>query len=132
MLKPLKTHGLSFTTGKIQWDLYKSALGNVPTPIATRLIWAENVQRYCCVEARKRADKIYINTQLERCQPITHDTIIVQRTTAVEQPRRIIAHLFSPDSFGHPIQAENSTSYLVEIKDIHLKFVLGVLNLEVH
>ena len=127
-LKSFKTHGLSFTTGKIQWDLYKSVLSNSPTSTATRLIWAENVQRYCYLEARKRADKIYINTQLERCQPITHDTIIVQRTTAVEQPRRIIAHLFSPDSFGHPIQAENSTSYLVEIKDIHLKFVLGVLN----
>ena len=128
MLKSLKAHGLSFTTGKIQWDLYKSVLGDSPTSIATRLIWAENVQRYCYLEARKRADRIYINTQLERGQPITHDTIIVQRTTAVEQPRRIIAHLFSPDSFGYPIQAENNTSYLAEIEDMHLKFVLGILN----
>ena len=127
-LKSFKTHGLSFTTGKIQQNLYRSVLGNVPTSVATRLIWAENVQRYCCVEARKRADRIYINAQLERCQPITHDTIIAQRTTAVEQPRRIIAHLFSPDNFGYPIQAENGTSYLEEAKDIHLKFVLGILN----
>ena len=126
--KSFKTHGLSFTTGKIQWDLYKSALGNVPTPIGTRLIWAENVQRYCYLDARKRADKIYINKRLEKYQPIRHDTIIVQRVTAVEQPRRIIAHLFSPDSFGCPIQAENHTSYLAEAKDIHLKFVLGILN----
>ena len=128
MLKSFKTHGLSFTTGKIQWDLYRSVLGDSPTPIATRLIWAENVQRYCYLEARTRADRIYINARLERCQPITHDTIIIQRTTAVEQPRRIIAHLFSPDSFGYPIQAENNTSYLVEIEDMHLKFVLGILN----
>ena len=128
MLKTFKTHGLSFTTGKIQWDLYKSVLGDVPIPNATRLIWAENVQRYCYSEARKRADRVFINTQLERCQPIPHDTIVVQRTTAVEQERRIIAHLFSPGSFGYPIQAENNTSYLVEVKDIHLKFVLGTLN----
>ena len=126
--KSLKTHGLSFTTGKIQWDLYKSVLGDVPNPIATRLIWAENVQRYCYSEARKRADRIYINAPLEQCQPIKHDSIIVQRTTAVEQERRIIAHLFSPDSFGYPIQAENNTSYLVEVKDLDLKFVLGILN----
>ena len=119
---------VSFTTGKIQWDLYRSVLGDSPTPIATRLIWAENVQRYCYLETRTRADRIYINARLERCQPITHDTIIIQRTTAVEQPRRIIAHLFSPDSFGYPIQAENNTSYLVEIEDMHLKFVLGILN----
>ena len=127
-LKSFKTHGLSFTTGKIQWDLYKSVLSNSPTPTATRLIWAENVQRYCYLDARKRADRIYINTRLEKYQPITHDTIIVQRVTAVEQPRRIIAHLFSPDSFGYPIQAENHTSYLEEIADMHLKFVLGILN----
>ena len=128
MLKSFKTHGLSFTTGKIQWDLYKSVLGDVPIPTATRLIWAENVQRYHYSEARKRADRIYINAQLEKCQPITHDTIIVQRTTAVEQERRIIAHLFSPDSFGYPIQAENHTSYLTEAEDVPLKFVLGILN----
>ena len=127
-LKSLKTHGLSFTTGKIQWDLFKSVLGDVPNPIATRLIWAENVQRYCYSEARKRAGRIYINAPLEQCQPIKHDSIIVQRTTAVEQERRIIAHLFSPDSFGYPIQAENNTSYLVQVKDIRLEFVLGILN----
>ena len=127
-LTSFKTHGLSFTTGKIQWDLYKSVLGDSPTSIATRLIWAENVQRYCYLDARKRADRIYINTRLEKYQPITHDTIVVQRVTAVEQPRRIIAHLFSPDSFGSPIQAENHTSYLEEAKDMHLKFVLGILN----
>ena len=128
MLKSFKTHGLSFTTGKIQWDLYKSVLGDVPIPIATRLIWAENVQRYHYSGARKRADRIYINAPLEKCQPITHDTIIVQRTTAVEQERRIIAHLFSPDSFGYSIQAENNTSYLAEVQDMPLKFVLGILN----
>ena len=128
VLKSLKEHGLSFTTGKIQWDLYKSVLGDSPISTATRLIWAENVQRYCYLEARKRSDRIYINAPLEKYQPLTHDTIIVQRVTAVEQPRRIIAHLFSPDSFGYPIQAENHTSYLEKAKDIHLKFVLGILN----
>ncbi len=127
-LKSLKTHGLSFTTGKIQWDLLKSVLGDVPNPIATRLIWAENVQRYCYSEARNRAGRIYINAPLEQCQPIKHDSIIVQRTTAVEQERRIIAHVFSPDSFGYPIQAENNTSYLVQVKDLQLEFVLGILN----
>ena len=128
ILRPLTAHGLSFTTGKIQWDLYRSVLGDSPISIATRLIWAENVQRYCYLEARNRADRIYINAQLERCQPITHDTIIVQRTTAIEQPRRIIAHLFSPDNFGYPIQAENNTSYLEEVEGLELKFILGVLN----
>ena len=128
ILRPLTAHGLSFTTGKIQWDLYRSVLGDSPIPIATRLIWAENVQRYCYLESRNRADRIYINAQLERCQPITHDTIIVQRTTAIEQPRRIIAHLFSPDNFGYPIQAENNTSYLEEVQGLQLKFILGMLN----
>lgn len=129
MLKSLRTHSLSFTTGKIQWDLYRSVLGESPTSSATRLIWAENIQRYCYSEARRRADRIYINWQLENFEPITHDTIIVQRTTAVEQQHRIIAHLFSPNDFGHPIQAENNTSYLIPgDRCVDLKFVLGILN----
>ena len=86
VLKSLKEHGLSFSTGKIQWDLYRSVLGDSPISTATRLIWAENVQRYCYLEARKRSDRIYINAPLEKYQPLTHDTIIVQRVTAVEQP----------------------------------------------
>ena len=129
MLKSFKTHGLSFTTGKIQWDLYRSVLGEYPAPSATRLIWAENIQRYCYSAARRRADRIYINGRLGNCEPIAHDTIIVQRTTAVEQQHRIIANLFSPNDFGHPIQAENNTSYLVtEDTCLDLKFVLGILN----
>ena len=129
MLKSLKSHGLSFTTGKIQWDLYRSMLGEQPGPSATRLIWAENIQRYYYAEARRRADRVYINRRLENCEPIEHDTIIVQRTTAVEQEHRIIAHLFSPNDFGHPIQAENNTSYLIPgDRCFDLRFVLGILN----
>ena len=47
----------------------------------------------------------------------------------MEQEHRIIAHLFSPRDFGHPIQAENNTSYLIaEDRCVGLEFVLGVLN----
>jgi len=121
--------GLSFTTGKVQWDLYKKTLSSNPSQLATRLVWAENIQRFYFAEARLRRDKLFINEKLKTCSPIQHKTIIIQRTTAVEQPFRIIASIVDPTDFGFPIQSENHTSYLESnIKSLNLNFVIAILN----
>lgn len=121
--------GLSFTTGKVQWDLYESKLSNKPTKSSTRLIWAENIQRFEFAEPRLRADKLFITVPLKRCEPIWDKTIVVQRVTAVEQPFRIIATIVDPKVFGSPIQAENHTSYLaINRNNLPLHLVLGLLN----
>jgi len=121
--------GLSFTTGKIQWDLYKDALSSQQTSCSTRLIWAENIQRYRLGENKTRADKVFINYTLHASLPLDHETIVVQRTTAVEQEWRIIATVLSKRDFGISIQCENHTSYLEQIpKDIDLRVILGVMS----
>jgi hypothetical protein len=122
--------GIEFTTGKIQWDLYKQSLSEDPKrKNSTRLIWAENIQRYYFAEPRNRIDKLFINSPLTTCEPISHATLMVQRTTAVEQQFRIIATKVSPEMFGHPIQAENHTSYLEKNENAYnLNFILGLLN----
>jgi type I restriction-modification system DNA methylase subunit len=121
--------GLTFTTGKIQWDLYKTVLSQNPNKLPTRLVWAENIQRFYFAEARLRTDKQFINGMLKTGSPIKHKTIIVQRITAVEQLFRIISTIVSPEDFGFPIQSENHTSYLEDnINSINLCFVLGLLN----
>jgi Alw26I/Eco31I/Esp3I family type II restriction m6 adenine DNA methyltransferase len=128
-LKSFEQVGLSFTTGKIQWDLYKDVLSDRQTSRSTRLIWAENIQRYRIGENRTRLDKLFINAPLQNCSPITEKTIVVQRVTAVEQPWRIIATLVSPKEFGIPIQSENHTSYLERNSErLDLRFVLGLMN----
>lgn len=127
--KSFSQNGLSFTTGKIQWDLYKDVLSPTPSSSAIRLIWAENIQRYYFADTRLRKDRVFINGVLEKATPIREKTIVVQRTTAIEQPHRIIAMVVDPNDFGYPILAENNTSYLVtNTQNISLNFALALLN----
>ena len=129
-INSLEDEGVRFATGKIQWDLYRDYLAPSPKKSATRLIWAENIQRYYYKQANIRADKMYINTQIkDSILPIENTTIIAQRTTAVEQEWRIIATLINPLKFPHPVQSENHTSYIVENKNvIDLNYILACLN----
>lgn len=128
-LKTMEKAGISFTTGKIQWDLYKQVLSSQPEVGATRLIWAENIQRFYFAESRLRRDKQYINANLQKAQPMLMDTIVVQRTTSVEQEYRIISMLVSPRNFGTPIQMENHTSFIdINSQGYNLKYLLGLLN----
>jgi len=127
--KSFSENGIEFTTGKIQWDLYKEYLSHIPKKNSTQLIWAENIQRFEFQDARKRSDKIYINTTIDESLIINKPTIIAQRTTAVEQEYRIIAQIINPQIFGFPIQCENHTSYITKnINKINLYFLLGLLN----
>lgn len=120
---------LSFTTGKIQWDLHAEVLSARQTKGSIRLIWAENVQRYWIAPLRTRADKAFINSTLKHFPPISGTTIVAQRVTAVEQARRIIATMVAADVFGVPIQFENHTSYLESNgSNTDLRLVLGLMN----
>jgi Alw26I/Eco31I/Esp3I family type II restriction m6 adenine DNA methyltransferase len=128
-LKLFSDNGILFTTGKIQWDMYKNVLSDRKTKQSTLLIWAENIQRYYFASSKQRRDRIFINSTLKMCLTLSEDTIVVQRVTAVEQPRRIIASIVSPQYFGAPIQCENHTSYLESNKNkINISFILGLLN----
>ena len=123
--------GIIFTTGKVQWDLYKEYLSEKPIPNAIRLIWAENIQRYYFKEAQQRADKIYLNFPeiTEKFSPIEKATIFVQRTTAVEQEYRIIANIIDTKDFGYQLLSENHTSYLdAHSNKFEMEYILALLS----
>ena len=128
LARPLSYFGFSFTTGKIQWDLFKKQLVETPTRHAVRLIWAENIQRYMFKSTDKRKGKEYVKNP-PAGPSITTDTIITQRTTADEQDYRIIATIFSPKELGFNAFSENHTNYLGKKSDtLHLNYVLACLN----
>ncbi|MEW6142707.1 MAG: Eco57I restriction-modification methylase domain-containing protein [Chloroflexota bacterium] len=126
--KPLSSLGFSFTTGKIQWDLFKGYLIEKPVRGAARLLWAENIQRYTLKDTTKRTGLEYLKNP--PAEPsITSDTIITQRTTADEQEYRIIATIFSPETSGFNAFSENHTNYLEKKSDrLHLNYILACLN----
>lgn len=121
--------GISFTTGKIQWDLFKKQLTDKPLEGSARLIWAENIQRYRFSNSERRKGKEFIKGPLTIDTNITTKTIITQRTTADEQEYRIIATIFDPQIEGFNAFSENHTNYLRAFPNtFEMEFVLGLLN----
>jgi len=127
--KTFQGAGIKFETGKIQWDLFKKQLITAPVPGCVRLIWAENIQRYCFKDSERRADKEFIIGNVAIAPNIKNKTIITQRTTADEQEYRIIATVFDPYVEGFEALSENHTNYLVKCPPKYgIEFILGCLN----
>ena len=126
---PFLQSGIQFTTGKIQWNLFKKQLTEKPVAGSVRLLWAENIQRYRFCASGKRKGKEFIKGPLTIRPNITTKTVITQRTTADEQEYRIIATIFDPQTEGFNAFSENHTNYLApNSKTFEAEFVLGLLN----
>ena len=132
--KRLDAYGLKAETGKIQFNNYKKYALGTSNPNASRLIWAENVQRFRIRESNRRVGKEWLSSEITDVMPpnIIGAGIITQRTTASEQPRRIIATLIEPkmlESSG--IYSENGTNFISldhHGNDVPPTLLLGALN----
>lgn len=118
--------GLKFGTGNVEWNKYVNLLCAVPQPNGARLIFGENIQRYAFHESKLRSNITYL--QQGEYQTLDRPAIIVQRTTAIEQPFRIIATIVDPADFNLPLVTENNTNvYYFHDKKTAL-CVLGILS----
>lgn len=116
----------SFVTGKVQWDKMIDWLTDKPNGKAKRLLFGENVQRYAFRESRRRAPYSYIT--YPNIKSLSLPVIVAQRTTAVEQERRIVASLFIPHQFSYEMVGENSV-IVTEMETVEEGyFFLGILN----
>ena len=59
---------------------------------------------------------------------LNHASIIVQRTTSVEQKNRIFADVINPNEFAYPIVSENNTSVCCFESMEDALYCLGILN----
>ena len=119
--------GFQSETGKIQFNIYRDyALPDFDAH-ASRLIWAENVQRYTQRDSVKRIGKEWLHRSIRDyiTPPISGLGIVTQRTTASEQPRRIIATLISPDDFQSTgVYSENGTNFIsLDRQRAHSRFL---------
>ena len=111
----LADFGLTAETGKIQFDKYKAYAQPDNSGDACRLIWAENIQRYARRESRNRVGREWLSKDIASVLSpnITGMGIVTQRTSASEQPRRIIATLITPDVVGgNQVYSENGTNFV--------------------
>ena len=128
----LADFGPTAETGKIQFDKFKTYAQLDNSGEACRLIWAENIQRYTRRESRKRVGREWLSKDIASILPpnITGMGIVTQRTSANEQPMRIIATLITPEVVrGNQVYTENGTNF-VALGDDKGKaaFLISVLN----
>ena len=128
----LADFGLVAETGKIQFDKYKAYAQPDNSGDACRLIWAENIQRYTRRESRNRVGREWLSKDIAPVLTpnITGMGIVTQRTSANEQPRRIIATLITPEVVGgNQVYSENGTNF-VALEDDKGKaaFLISALN----
>ena len=90
----LADYGYTVSTGPLVWNRHKSSLRDQPGKGRYPLVWAESVRSEGVFEfrAEKRNHKPYFEPKTNECWVVT-DTpcVLLQRTTAKEQCRRLIA-----------------------------------------
>ena len=124
--------GLKAETGKIQFDKCRDYALPTNAGSACRLIWAENIQRYAERATRKRIGKEWLSDEIRTViyPNITGAGIVTQRTSANEQPRRIIATLITPEiARSHNVYSENGTNFIsLSGTRSECAFLIGALN----
>jgi len=127
-LRNIETIPLNFVTGNIEWNKYAPYLSGTIKTNSKRLIYGENIQRFHFAESRNRANTNFLSNKATNVPILDETAIFTQRTTAVEQPYRIISSIVNPKTFEIPIVSENHTNVFI-CKDIQIAYyILGILN----
>ena len=90
----LADYGYTVSTGPLVWNRHKTSLRDAPGKGRYPLVWAESVRSGGVFEfrAKKRNHKPYFEPKPKEHWVVTnHPCILLQRTTAKEQCRRLIA-----------------------------------------
>lgn len=122
----LEQYTLRFVTGSIEWNRYKTQLTGDYKSGYSRLIYAANIQRFYFEEETNRDDKRFFYS--DKLPKLNHISIIVQRTTSVDQKNRIYADVVNPSEFAYPLVSENNTSVCFFDTMEEALYCLGILN----
>ncbi len=141
----LGRYGYAVTTGPLVWNRHKSQLFDIPGANRFPLIWAEAVNgsgRFAFTSNRRNHKPFFETISGQEFMLTKTECILVQRTTAKEQERRLVAAIL-PKAFlanhGAVVienhlnvirrfsEADNLT-LLGEREDISLRGLLGFLN----
>jgi adenine-specific DNA-methyltransferase len=99
----LADYGYQVSTGPLVWNRHKPSMRDSPGPGRFPLVWAESVRSEGVFEfrAQRRNHKPYFEPNVEEFWVVTDvPCVLLQRTTAKEQDRRLIAAEL-PASFIH-------------------------------
>ena len=96
----LSDYGYEVSTGPLVWNRHKSRLRSRPGKRRLPVIWAGSVRPDGKFQfrAERRTDQLYIEMEANKEFLVTHTPcLLLQRTTAKEQGRRLIAAVLPPE-----------------------------------
>jgi adenine-specific DNA-methyltransferase len=113
----LADYGWSVSTGPLVWNRARSWLSAAPREDSTKVIWAAdfNGGRLHQDEARDGLRYVTVPAGRARTMVLQRPAVLVQRTTAVEQRRRIVAAVLTADdlaAWGGRVVVENHVNVL--------------------
>lgn len=112
--------GYGVSTGPLVWNRFKSRLRDRPEPGAVPILWAESVGAdgvFSFRAARRNHAPYFLVREGEDCLLVRKACVLLQRTTAKEQPHRLIAAEL-PQSFideHGAVAVENHLNMVVPI-----------------
>ena len=109
--------GWSVSTGPLVWNRAKSWLARVPSENSVKVIWAADFDGGCLHQDQTRDGMRYVVLPDGRARTMVLDraAVLVQRTTAVEQRRRIVTAILSEEdlaAWGGCVVVENHVNVL--------------------
>ena len=113
----LSDYGWSVSTGALVWNRARSWLSAVPRENSVKVIWAADFDggRLHQDETRDSMRYVVVPDGRARSMVLERPAVLVQRTTAVEQRRRIVAAILSADdlaAWGERVVVENHVNVL--------------------
>lgn len=122
----LEATGWHASTGPLVWNRRKNDLFSRPSGNRTRILWAADFENGIIGRHRNRDTLRYLainGPQDEKTMVLFDEAVLVQRTTAPEQTRRLIAADLSPDALellGGRVVVENHVNVLRPTTDTPL------------
>ena len=131
----LADFGWTASTGPLVWNRHKLQISREPNDGAVRILWAADLEtgqvRRNPVRARQRWIALRPRDEFMR---LTDPAVLVQRTTAPEQPRRLVAAALTrrllQDGWGGIVVVENHVNVLrcAESSPLTPKLLTRLLN----
>jgi len=119
----LSDYGYKVSTGPLVWNRHKDQLVSRKSKYAYPLIWAESIAAngVFVFKAEKRNHKPYFKwkSSRDKCLLVNKPCVLLQRTTSLEQERRLIAAELPAEFISQygSVVVENHINMIVSTKD---------------
>lgn len=127
MTRRLRDHGWKASTGPLVWNRHKQQISEAQRNGAVPILWAADIAAGIVRRSAARATQRWLTPrERDHFMVLTEPAVLVQRTTAPEQPRRLVAACLTAqslkDDWGGAVVVENHVNVLrpIDRSDVRL------------